>query len=48
MDIESYVMGKTKGYSKGYEDGQGIVIIESGITCTDADNDGNVVITEDE
>lgn len=44
FDMESYEMG----CSKGRKEGQGHVVIETGITCTDANSDGNVVITEDE
>lgn len=38
IDILSYEMGRVKG--------QGEVVIEGGVTCTD-DGDGNITITED-
>lgn len=38
--------GYAEGYEQGEEDGASVVVIEGGITCTDANNDGNVVITE--
>ena len=41
-----YTEGYSEGYEQGEEDGASVVIIEGGITCTDANNDGNVVITE--
>ena len=44
FDMVSYIMGHTDGVI----DGTGDVIIEGGITCTDPNSDGNVVITEDE
>lgn len=43
FDMNSYIMG----YENGSSDGEGNVVIEGGITCTDANNDGNIVITED-
>lgn len=42
FDISSYIMGK----EDGIDEGQGTVVIESGITCTD-DGNGNITITED-
>ena len=38
FDLASYLMGQT--------DGKGEVIIEGSVTCTDPNNDGNVVIEE--
>lgn len=42
MDMISYIMG--------YEKGQGSVVVEEGadLTFTDADTDGNIVITKTE
>ena len=37
FDINSYEMGKIKG--------KGEVVIEGNITCTDPNNDGNIIIT---
>lgn len=41
IDIVSYILGLIKGKSIGASH----VIIEGNITCTDPDNDGNVIIT---
>lgn len=38
FDLVSYLMGK--------KNGTGDVVIEGGVTCTDPNNDGNVVIEE--
>lgn len=54
FDQEAYVMGQKSGYRKGYEEGYeegeaqgaGEVVITGSITCTDPDNDGNIIITE--
>lgn len=42
FDMTSYLMG----YKKGEVEGASEVIIEGGVTCTDPNNDGNVVIEE--
>ncbi len=47
LEIVSYAIGKSAGYKEGYDAGQGIIEITSGITCTD-DGNGNITITEDE
>lgn len=50
FDAISYIIGEKSGYGKGYEDGEeqgsGEVVITGSITCTDPNNDGNVIITE--
>ena len=38
----SYILGFIKGKSEGSKN----VVIEGGINCTDANTDGNIVITE--
>lgn len=42
LDAVSYIIG----YTKGVADGTTNVVLEGGITCTDPNSDGNVVITE--
>lgn len=44
FDTTSYILG----HAKGKADATGTVIVEGGITCSDPNNDGNVIITEDE
>lgn len=44
FDTTSYILG----HAKGKEESEGAVIIEGGITCSDPDDDGNIIITEDE
>lgn len=52
FDVVSYVMGDKSGFGRGYEEGYeegsqaGVVVIESGVNCTD-DGDGNITIEEE-
>jgi len=41
FDEEAYIMGFEAGKGKG------VIVLEGGITCTDENSDGNIVITEE-
>lgn len=41
FEAVSYIMG----HAKGEADAQGVVVIETGVTCTD--DDGNITIEEE-
>lgn len=44
MSIVDYIMG----HAKGKVDGEGNITFEGNVTCTDPNNDGNIVITFEE
>lgn len=58
FDAVSYIIGNKSGYGNGYDagydagyeegeaQGAGEIIITGSITCTDANHDGNIIITE--
>lgn len=44
FDVISYILGLVKGKV----DGEGNVTFEGNVTCTDPNNDGNIIITFEE